>query len=74
MVHFLFEVTSCCIVIGYDIYDHRKHITNYNIEEGFYLAFYDTIFTDVIEEDLIYFIYMGKVLMIRKKISIERKV
>ena len=74
MIHFLFEVTSFCIVIGYDIYDQRKQIVNYNIKEGFYLAFYDSIYSDEIEEDLIYFVYLGKVLMIRKKIAIERKV
>jgi hypothetical protein len=74
MIHFVFEVTEFCTVVGYDIYDHRKQIVNYGIKEGFYLAFYcDKYFKDL-EEDLIYFLYNNKCLMIRKKIALERKV
>jgi hypothetical protein len=72
--NFLFNVTKYCSVIGYDIYDHRKQIVNYKIDEGFYLAFYERDENETLEEDLIFFIYNYRVLMIRKKVAVERKI
>ena len=73
MKNFIFEVTSHCIVVGYDIYDHNKQIVNYQIKEGFYLAFHETTKKEL-EDDLIYFLYNDMLLMIRKRIAVERKI
>ena len=73
--HFLFVVKEQDVVLGYDIYDARKNIVNYNVESGCYLAFYEK--NELMlnsEEDLINFIYRNKVLMIRKKIALKLKI
>lgn len=69
MNHFIFEVKKTDYVLGFDIYDPKRCIINYNIEPGFYLAFYTDLDVFDIEEDLIYFLYDKKILMIRKKIA-----
>lgn len=74
MNNFLFNVTKYCSVVGYDIYDHRKQIINYKIEEGIYLAFHEIDDIKPCEEDLIFFIYKYKVIMIRKKVAMKRKI
>jgi hypothetical protein len=73
MRNFIFEVTRNCVVVGYDIYDHNKQIVNYHIKEGFYLAFYEFTKKEI-EDDLIYFLYNNMLLMIRKRIALERKI
>lgn len=73
--HFLFVVKEQDVVLGYDIYDARKNIVNYNVKSGCYLAFYEK--NELMlnsEEDLINFIYRNKVLMIRKKIALKLKI
>jgi len=75
MNHFLFLVKSKDKVLGYDSYDAKKQIVNYTIKPGYYLAFYEkNNFKVRFEDDLIYFIYESKVLMIRKKIAFSLSV
>tara|TARA_S200000501_G_scaffold354535_1_gene375325 strand:- start:1368 stop:1595 length:228 start_codon:yes stop_codon:yes gene_type:complete len=74
MYHFLFLVKKESELMGYDIYDPKKKIKNFNIEPGIYLAFSDeTIYDESIECDLINFLYKNKVLLVRKKSVLERK-
>ena len=69
MNHFIIEVKETDYVLGFDIYDPKKCIVNYKIKPGFYLAYYHDIDVFDIEEDLIYFLYGKKILMIRKKLA-----
>lgn len=71
MKHFLFYVDRNSHVLGYDIYCLNKNIKNHKIESGFYLAFYECDEKYNFEDDLINFLYNGRVLMIRKKTALE---
>ena len=73
--HFLFLVKDKDKVLGYDIYDARKNIVNYNIRPGYYLYFYkDSKIKIRFEDDLIHFLYDNRVLMIRKKLAFDLRV
>jgi len=74
MNHFLFLVEKDDNLMGYDIYDTKKKIRNIAIEPGVYLAFNDNLFCNKENEgNLINFLYKNKVLLVRKKLTIERK-
>lgn len=74
MKHFLFYVDKSSYVLGYDIYCLNKNIKNYKIESGFYLAFYEDDEKYRLEDDLINFLYNGRVLMIRKKTALNHAI
>ena len=60
--------------MGHDIYSSKKKIKNFLIEPGVYLAFSSDPFScKELEGDLINFLYKSKVLLVRKKLVIERK-
>ncbi len=74
MYHFLFLVKEDDDLMGYDIYDSKKKIRNFTIESGVYLAFSDeSLYNTGKEGDLISFLYKNKVLLVRKKLVLERK-
>ncbi len=74
MYHFLFLVKEDDDLMGYDIYDSKKKIRNFTIEFGVYLAFSDdSLYNKEKEGDLINFLYKSKVLLVRKKLALERK-
>ena len=74
MYHFLFLVEKDDKLIGYDIYDTKKKIRNFAIEPGIYLAFDDNSYYNKENEgNLINFLYKNKVLLCRKKLTLERK-
>ena len=74
MYHFLFLVKEDDDLMGYDIYDSKKKIRNFTIESGVYLAFSDESLYNIGKEgDLINFLYKNKVLLVRKKLVLERK-
>ena len=74
MYHFLFLVEEDDDLMGYDIYDSKKKIKNFTIESGVYLAFSDESLYNIEKEgDLINFLYKNKVLLVRKKLVLERK-
>ena len=74
MYHFLFLVEKGNHLMGHDIYDSKKKIKNFLIEPGIYLAFSSHPFLcEELEGDLINFLYKSKVLLVRKKLVLERK-
>ena len=74
MKHFLFYVDRSSCVLGYNIYCPNKNIKNYRLETGYYLAFYENDEKYDFEDDLINFLYKGRVLMIRKKIALNHSI
>ena len=74
MYHFLFLIKEDDHLIGYDIYDSKKKIKNFTIEPGVYLAFSnENLYSVEKEGDLINFIYNNRVLLVRKKLVLEKK-
>tara|TARA_Y100001937_G_C7077726_1_gene311403 strand:- start:530 stop:757 length:228 start_codon:yes stop_codon:yes gene_type:complete len=74
MNHFLFLVEKDDHLMGYDIYDTKKKIRNFTIDSGVYLAFSDdSLYNKKKEGDLINFLYKSKVLLVRKKLALERR-
>lgn len=69
--HFIFYVSQLDNVIGYDIYNPNKNIVNHDIDEGYYLCFYEEKASDF---ELIQFLYNNTVLYIRKKTAFELRV